>query len=304
MKAANANAQLVVPYANDGTVAGASVADNTDWNNIVIGDDAAGHRRRGRALVRLRIRRRHREGRQPDRPAGDPVGRDDSLRGAKIEASLDANGDPSAKVIVGETGVSFQDTNVPCTPAGALFAAGDVARVAVVRRGERRLVAAEHGLQHPLHDVRLQARRGDVHQPGQAARRSRCRRTPVTCSPRSWPSRTRTLAALTTSNRPGARVPVGAAQRPDRGGPHQHQHLGRGAGHRRHVADRDAGDRDLQRRQPERGPHEDRVGDDDRKRGRRRHHPAEGVDPGPEDPQAERDGPDRRPRPATRPGPR
>ena len=27
---------------------------------------------------------------------------------------------------MGETGVSFQDTNVPCTPAGALFAAGDV----------------------------------------------------------------------------------------------------------------------------------------------------------------------------------
>ena len=44
----------------------------------------------------------------------------------KIEASLDANGLPDAKVIVGETGVSFQDTNVPCTPAGALFAAGDV----------------------------------------------------------------------------------------------------------------------------------------------------------------------------------
>jgi hypothetical protein len=33
---------------------------------------------------------------------------------------------PAAKVIVGETGVSYLPTNVPCTPAGALFAAGDV----------------------------------------------------------------------------------------------------------------------------------------------------------------------------------
>ena len=32
---------------------------------------------------------------------------------------------PGAKVIVGETGVSYLPTNVPCTPAGALFAAGD-----------------------------------------------------------------------------------------------------------------------------------------------------------------------------------
>jgi hypothetical protein len=43
---------------------------------------------------------------------------------AKIRTALNTYA-PSAKVIVGETGVSYLATNVPCKPAGALFAAGD-----------------------------------------------------------------------------------------------------------------------------------------------------------------------------------
>jgi hypothetical protein len=123
MKKVNANAQLVVPYANDGTVGGASVADNTEWDNVVIGDDhpdavdehwydfgfVGDTGKNGNPSAQAVIQ------------SVETIPSED----AKIEASLSANGDPTAKVIVGETGVSFQDTNVPCTPAGALFAAGD-----------------------------------------------------------------------------------------------------------------------------------------------------------------------------------
>jgi hypothetical protein len=44
-------------------------------------------------------------------------------------------------VVVGETGVSNNETTTVCTPAGALFAAGDV--LSWRRREERRLVAHE-----------------------------------------------------------------------------------------------------------------------------------------------------------------
>ena len=125
MKAQNTNAQLVVPYANDGTVGGASVADNTDWNNIVIGDDAQ--------YIGAVDEHWYDFGFVGDTGVGGNPTAQQVIQSvetipsedAKIEASLSANGDPSAKVIVGETGVSYQDTNVPCSAAGALFAAGD-----------------------------------------------------------------------------------------------------------------------------------------------------------------------------------
>ena len=124
MKAANANAQLVVPYANDGTVGGASVADNTEWDNVVIGDDdpdAVDEHWYDFGFVGD-------TGKDGNPSAQDVIQSVETIpsEDAKIEASLSANGDPTAKIIVGETGVSYQDTNVPCTPAGALFAAGDV----------------------------------------------------------------------------------------------------------------------------------------------------------------------------------
>jgi hypothetical protein len=125
MKAQNANAQLVVPYANDGTVTGASVADNTEWNNVIIGEDAQ--------YIGAVDEHWYPFGFVGDTGAGGNPTAQAVIQSvatipsqyAKIEASLSANGDPSAKVIVGETGVSYQSTNVPCTPAGALFAAGD-----------------------------------------------------------------------------------------------------------------------------------------------------------------------------------
>jgi hypothetical protein len=126
MKRVSQSAQLVVPYANDSTVPGASVAANTVWNNTVIGEDAryigavdehwydfgfVGDTGKG--------------GNPTDQQVIQSVETIPSQYG-KIRAALSANGDAGAKVIVGETGVSYQDTNVPCTPAGALFAAGDV----------------------------------------------------------------------------------------------------------------------------------------------------------------------------------
>jgi hypothetical protein len=125
MKAVDPNAELVVPWAFDSVVQGASVADNTDWNNIVIGDDAK--------YIGAVDAHWYPWGFVGDTGDGNPT--DQAViqsvetipsEDAKIEASLTANGDPNAKVIVGETGVSWQATNVPCTPAGALFAAGDV----------------------------------------------------------------------------------------------------------------------------------------------------------------------------------
>ena len=44
---------------------------------------------------------------------------------AKIRAQLNAYDLPGAKIVVGETGVSYLATNTACTPVGALFAAGD-----------------------------------------------------------------------------------------------------------------------------------------------------------------------------------
>jgi hypothetical protein len=130
----NANAQLVVPYANDSTVIGASVAANTVWNDTVIGDDAQyiggvdehwydfGF---GCANTTGAACNAGEDGNPSAQAVIQSVETIPTQYG-KIEASLSANGDPNAKVIVGETGVSYKDTNVPCTPAGALFAAGDV----------------------------------------------------------------------------------------------------------------------------------------------------------------------------------
>ena len=125
MKAANANAQLVVPYANDGTVGGASVADNTEWNNAVIGGDAQFIGAVDEHWYDFGFVGDTGVGGNPSAQAVIQSVETIPSEDAKIKATLSANGAPNAKVIVGETGVSFQDTNVPCSPAGALFAAGD-----------------------------------------------------------------------------------------------------------------------------------------------------------------------------------
>ena len=126
MKGVDSNAELVVPYANDGTVGGASVQYNTTWNNTVIGADAK--------YIGGVDEHWYPYGFVGDTGAGSNPTAQEVIQSVesipseygKIENTLSANGDSGAKVIVGETGVSYQATNVPCTPTGALFAAGDV----------------------------------------------------------------------------------------------------------------------------------------------------------------------------------
>jgi hypothetical protein len=125
MRAADPSAQIGVPWAFDNTVGGAEVADNDVWNDTVLADD------------------------QPDFVDahwypfmfGGVMGTDGNPTAqtviqsveqipseyAKIQNTLSKyDPTPGAKVIVGETGASNLVTNVPCTPVGALFAAGDV----------------------------------------------------------------------------------------------------------------------------------------------------------------------------------
>jgi hypothetical protein len=125
MRAANPAAQIGVPWAFDDTVPGSTVEFNDSWNDTVLGDDAkyinfvdahwypynqfsgnmgAGANPTAQAVIQS---------------VESIPGEYDTMRG-----TLNTY-DPSAKVIIGETGASNLGTNVPCTPAGALFAAGD-----------------------------------------------------------------------------------------------------------------------------------------------------------------------------------
>jgi hypothetical protein len=125
MKAKDPSAVIGVPWAFDWTVGGATVGDNGTWNDTVIGTDAAD----------IGFVDAHWYPYGFGGPASGTDGRPtyqqviqsvEQIPGeyAKIRSTLNAY-DPTAKVIVGETGVSYLATNVPCTPAGALFAAGD-----------------------------------------------------------------------------------------------------------------------------------------------------------------------------------
>jgi hypothetical protein len=124
MKAQDSSAQLGVPWAFDETVPGAAVGGNDTWNNTVLGTDAQ--------YISFVDAHWYPFGFGGDTGTdGNPTDQDviQSVEQipseyAKIRAELNAY-DPSATVTVGETGVSYLATNVPCTPAGALFAAGD-----------------------------------------------------------------------------------------------------------------------------------------------------------------------------------
>jgi hypothetical protein len=124
MKAQDPNAQIGVPWAFDWTVGGATVGDNQIWNDTVLGQN--GHN--------LSFVDAHwypfgfggntgSNGNPTDQAVIKSV---TQIPGeyAKIRTELTKYA-PAAHVIVGETGVSYLATNVPCKPAGALFAAGD-----------------------------------------------------------------------------------------------------------------------------------------------------------------------------------
>jgi hypothetical protein len=124
MKAANPSADIGVPWAFDYTVYGASVANNSVWNDTVLGLDA-----RDIGFVDAHW---YPFGFGGSTGGANPSDQEvlDSLfkipsEYAKVQSAL-SQYDPSAKIVVGETGISFRATTIPCTPVGALFSAGDV----------------------------------------------------------------------------------------------------------------------------------------------------------------------------------
>jgi hypothetical protein len=124
MKKADPGTRIGVPWAFGSAVAGASVPDNAEWNDTVLSQD-------GRYVSFVDAHY------YPFSFGGATGGSNPSdqqvLQALKsvpslyrqIRAELDAH-DPRAQVVVGETGVSNNETTTVCTPTGALFTAGDV----------------------------------------------------------------------------------------------------------------------------------------------------------------------------------
>lgn len=124
MKAADSRAVIGVPWAFGSDVPGAWVPDGYLWNNTVLKTDG-----KYAGFVDAHY--------YPYGYSGSSGGSNPSVqevlgslwrveslyRGIRVELNMY---DPKAAVVVGETGVSNQPTTTTCTPAGALFAAGDV----------------------------------------------------------------------------------------------------------------------------------------------------------------------------------
>ncbi|HMD93799.1 MAG TPA: hypothetical protein VKG80_14270 [Trebonia sp.] len=124
MKAADPAARIGVPWAFGSPVQGADVPDSSEWNDTVLGAD-------GKYVSFVDAHYypfSFSGGTGGANPTDQQVLRAlrdiPSLYGA-IRAELNAH-DPGASVVVGETAVSNNPTTTACTPAGALFAAGDV----------------------------------------------------------------------------------------------------------------------------------------------------------------------------------
>ncbi|MBV9380988.1 MAG: hypothetical protein JO242_09985, partial [Streptosporangiaceae bacterium] len=124
IKKADPRAPVGVPWAFGSQVGGAAVPDNSEWNNTVLGQD-------GRLISFVDAHYYpfyFGGGTGGSNPTDQQVLR--ALMSVpslyrQIRDELDAY-DPRARVVVGETGVSNNETTTVCTPAGALFAAGDV----------------------------------------------------------------------------------------------------------------------------------------------------------------------------------
>jgi hypothetical protein len=124
MKNAEPSAQIGVPWAFGSDVPGAGVPDNSEWNNTVLGGDG-----RYISFVDAHYYPFYFSGATGgSNPTDQQVLQ--SLMSvpalyAEIRGELNTY-DPRAGVVVGETGVSNNETTTVCTPTGALFAAGDV----------------------------------------------------------------------------------------------------------------------------------------------------------------------------------
>src|SRR5215469_14210045 len=124
MKAADPRARIGVPWAFSDEVSGASVPDNSEWNNTVLGTD-------GKYVSFVDAHYYpffffgSTGGSNPtDQQVLQALFQVPSLY-SEIRTELNTY-DPRASVVVGETGVSNNETTTVCSPTGALFAAGDV----------------------------------------------------------------------------------------------------------------------------------------------------------------------------------
>jgi hypothetical protein len=127
MQAANQNVQIGVPWAFDGGVGGAAVQNNTIWNDTLQQVDGANISFVDAHWYPYSF------GYNNNTPSGNFASDQQVIQSVKqipgemstIKNELAADGS-NAAVVIGETGVSYLPTNTVCTPAGALFAAGDV----------------------------------------------------------------------------------------------------------------------------------------------------------------------------------
>jgi hypothetical protein len=125
MTTADPSIQIGVPWAFDGSVGGAGVPSNMNWNTTILQADAQ----------YISFVEAHWYpfsfggimGKNGNATAQQVLQSVESIPNeySKMHAEL-AKYDSKATVTIGETGVSYLATNVPCTPTGALFAAGDV----------------------------------------------------------------------------------------------------------------------------------------------------------------------------------
>ena len=125
MTAADASIKIGIPWAFDGSVGGAGVPDNTAWDNTILKADG-----QYIGFVEAHWYPFSFGGNAGSNGAPSTQAVLQSVESIpneyqKMRSILNAD-DPKATITVGETGVSYLATNIPCTPAGALFAAGDV----------------------------------------------------------------------------------------------------------------------------------------------------------------------------------
>jgi len=123
MKNADPAAKIGVPWDFPSSVLGSSVPDNTEWNDTVLGQDSRYIGFVDAHWYPFVFKGATGGGNPTDQQVLQSLMTIPALYG-QISTELAAR-DPGAKVVVGETGVSNNLTTVACTPAGALFAAGD-----------------------------------------------------------------------------------------------------------------------------------------------------------------------------------
>jgi hypothetical protein len=124
MKAANPKAMIGVPWAWGAEVPGSSVADSTEWNNTVLKADGKYANFVDAHYYPYGFYGQTGGSNPTDQQVLQSLFKIPSLYW-EIRNELHTY-DPGALVVIGETGVSYNENMTTCSPAGALFAAGDV----------------------------------------------------------------------------------------------------------------------------------------------------------------------------------